>query len=55
VVDGDTVQLAVDERNQPLESGVIAFPPLDEQPGDIGSVFDQAIVAPLITRPPGSA
>jgi hypothetical protein len=55
VVDGDTVQLSVHERNQPLKSGVIAFAPLDEQTGDIGIVVDSAIVAPLITRPPGSA
>jgi hypothetical protein len=55
VVHGDTMQLAVHERNQPLESGVIAFAPLDQQTGDIGIVVDEAIVAPLITRPPGSA
>jgi hypothetical protein len=54
-VDGDTVQLPVHERNQPLQSGVVAFAPLDEQAGDIGIVVDEAIVAPLITRPPGSA
>ena len=55
MVDGDTVQLPVHERNQPLESAVIAFAPRDEQAGDIGMVFDEAIVAPLITRLPGSA
>jgi len=55
VVDGDTVQLPVHERNQPLESGVIAFAPLDEQAGDIGIVFDVAIVAPVSKPPSGSA
>jgi hypothetical protein len=55
VVDGDTVQLPVHERDQSLESGVIALAPLNEQAGDVGMVFDAAIVAPLITRPSGSA
>jgi len=40
VVDGDAVQLAVHERNQPLESRVVAFAPLDEKAGDIGIGFD---------------
>lgn len=35
VVDGDTVQLPVHEWNQPLESSVIAFAPLDEQARDV--------------------
>jgi len=35
VLDRDAMQFAVHERNQPLESGVIACAPLDEQPGDV--------------------
>jgi hypothetical protein len=32
------VQLSVDERNQPLESGFVALPPFQEQPGDLGGM-----------------
>ena len=56
VVNGDAMQLAVHEWNQPLKSGVIAFAPLDQQAGDIGMVFDdEAIVAPVAPRPSAPA
>ena len=45
VLDRNSMQFAVDERDQPLESGIIASPPLDEQAGDIGIVVDAGIVA----------
>ena len=34
----DPVELFVDERNQPLEGRLVAFPPLDQEPGDFRGV-----------------
>ena len=55
VMNGDAVQFTVHERNQPLQGGFVPIPPLDQQAGDIGTVFDEPIVAPLTIRPAARA
>jgi hypothetical protein len=40
----DPVQLMVDERNQSLESDLVALAPFEQQPGDIRIVFGDAAI-----------
>ena len=38
------MQLAMDERNQALESRLVALPPLQQQPGDLRCLFVDAVI-----------
>ena len=48
---GDPVQLAVDERNQPLEGVLVALSPFQQQSGDLGGWLGDVVILRLSPPP----